>query len=156
MIEFRKVNINDLNVFFNWINDPLVRKLSFNSKKVTLKEHEKWFLNKIKDSNCIMLLFLKANNPIGQVRIEKETLNQAVISISISNENRGKGYSVDMLKKASKYFLSKNPEFIINAYIKNNNLNSIKSFEKASFKFQKKINYKGYESLNYILENDNW
>jgi RimJ/RimL family protein N-acetyltransferase len=155
MIEFRKVNINDLNVFFNWINDPLVRKLSFNSKKVTLKEHEKWFLNKINDSNCIMLLFLKANNPIGQIRIEKETLNQATISISISSENRGKGYAADMLKKASKYFHSKNPEFIINAFIKNNNLNSINSFEKALFKFQKKINYKGHDSLNYILENEN-
>ncbi|MDA8849255.1 GNAT family N-acetyltransferase [Flavobacteriaceae bacterium] len=155
MIEFREVNINDINIFFNWINDPLVRSLSFNSEKVSLKVHEKWFLNKINDSNCIMLLFFKANDPIGQVRIEKETLNQAVISISISNENRSKGYSVYMLKKASKYFHSKNPKFIINAYIKNNNLKSINSFEKASFKFQNEINYKGHESLNYILENDN-
>ena len=101
MIEFREVNINDINILFNWINDPLVRKLSFISKKVTFKVHEKWFLNKINDSNCIMLLFFKSYNPIGQVRIEKETLNQAGISISISNENRGKGYSVDMLKKGS-------------------------------------------------------
>ena len=95
------------------------------------------------------------NNPIGQIRIEKETLNQATISISISSENRGKGYAADMLKKASKYFHSKNPEFTINAFIKNNNLNSINSFEKALFKFQKKINYKGHDSLNYILENEN-
>ena len=138
MIEFREVNINDNNLFFNWINDPLVRRLSFSSKKVTLKVHEKWFLNKINDSNCTMLLFFKANDPIGQVRIEKETLNQAVISISISSENRGKGYSVVMLKKASKYFHAMNPEFIINAFIKVNNLKSINSFEKASFSFKKK------------------
>ena len=31
----------------------------------------------------------------------------------------------------------------------------IASFEKALFKFQKKINYKGHDSLNYILENEN-
>ena len=155
MIEFREVTINDMNIFFNWINDPLVRSLSFDSEKVALKVHEKWFVNKINDANCIMLLFFKSNNPIGQIRIEKETLNQATISISISSENRGKGYATDMLKKASKYFHSKNPEFIINAFIKNNNLNSINSFEKALFKFQKKINYKGHDSLNYILENEN-
>ena len=154
MIEFREVNINDMNIFFNWINDPLVRSLSFNSEKVALKVHEKWFLNKINDANCIMLLFFKSNKPVGQIRIEKYFLKQAVINISISSENRGKGYSVNMLKKASKYFHYKNPEFIINAYIKSNNLKSINSFEKASFKFQKKIYYKGHESLNYILEND--
>jgi len=155
MIEFRKININDMNILFNWINDPLVRSLSFNSEKVDFKVHEKWFTNKINDSNCIFLLFFKSNNPIGQIRIEKETLNRATISISISSENRGKGYSVDMLRKASKYFHSKNSEFIINAYIKENNLNSINSFEKALFRFQKKIKYKGHDSLNYILENEN-
>ena len=121
MIEFREVTINDMNIFFNWINDPLVRSLSFDSEKVVLKVHEKWFVNKINDTNCIMLLFFNANNPIGQIRIEKENLNQATISISISSENRGKGYAADMLKKASKYFHSKNPEFTINAFIKNNN-----------------------------------
>lgn len=155
MIEFREVNINDMNIFFNWINDPLVRSLSFNSEKVALKVHEKWFLNKIADSNCTMLLFFKSNNPIGQIRIEKETLNQAVISISISSENRGKGYSVDMLKKASKYFFEKNLEYTINAYIKKDNLNSILSFKKALFKFHKEINHRGHDSLNYILENEN-
>ena len=155
MIEFREANISDMNTYFKWINDPLVRSLSFNSKKVAMKVHEEWYINKINDENCLMLLFMNSNNPIGQIRIEKETLNQAIISISISSENRGKGYAIDMLKKASKYFHSKNPEFIINAFIKNNNLNSIKSFEKALFKFQKKINYKGHNSLNYILENEN-
>ena len=155
MIEFREANISDMNTYFKWINDPLVRSLSFNSKKVAMKVHEEWYINKINDENCLMLLFMNSNNPIGQIRIEKETLNQATISISISSENRGKGYAADMLKKASKYFHSKNPEFIINAFIKNNNLNSINSFEKALFKFQKKINYKGHNSLNYILENEN-
>ena len=154
MISFREANINDKDIFFNWRNEQLVRSFSFNSEKVSLKDHSKWFENKINDENCIILLFLESNNPIGQIRIEKNSLNQAVINISVSRENRGKGYSVDMLKKASKYFHSKNPEFIINAYVKSENLKSINSFEKASFKFQKKTDYKGHESLNYILEND--
>lgn len=155
MIEFREVNINDINIFFNWTNDPLVRSHSFNLEKVSFKVHEKWFTKKISDENSILLIFFMSNSPIGQIRIEKETLNQATISISISSENRGKGYAVDMLKKASKYFHSKNPEFIINAYIKKNNSNSINSFEKALFKFYKKIKYKGHDSLNYILQNEN-
>ena len=155
MIEFRKANIDDINTYFKWLNDPLVRSLSFNSNKVNLKVHEEWFVNKINDENCLMLLFVNSNNPIGQVRIEKESSTEAIINISISSEYRGKGYSSELLKKSSRYFFDTNPDFTINAYIKNNNLASINSFEKALFKFNKKLKYKGYESLNYILKNEN-
>ena len=84
MIEFRKANIDDINTYFKWLNDPLVRSLSFNSNKVNLKVHEEWFVNKINDENCLMLLFVNSNNPIGQVRIEKESSTEAIINISIS------------------------------------------------------------------------
>jgi len=155
MIEFREANIGDITTYFKWLNDPEVRLLSFSNTKVTFKAHQKWFQNKINDKNCIMLVFLSSNNEIGQIRIEKAAFSQAIISISIASEYRGKGYAVEMLNMASKYFHSKNPEFIINAYIKNNNLNSIYSFEKACYKFYKKLKHKGHNCLNYILENAN-
>lgn len=155
MVEFREANVNDLITYFEWINDLTVRSSSFSSKKVSFKVHEKWFTEKLKDTNCMMLIFFEAKSPIGQVRFEKGTFNNALISISISKEYRGKGFSIDILNKASKYFQSKNPKFIIEAFIKKNNLNSIKSFEKASFKFQKELKYKGENSFKYILENEN-
>ena len=155
MIEFREANINDLTTYFEWVNDLKVRTTSFDSKKISYKIHEKWFTTKLKDTNCMMLIFFEAKSPIGQVRFEKGTFNNALISISISKEYRGKGYSVDILNKASQYFLGKNPEFIIEAFIKKNNLNSINSFDKASFKLQKQLLYKGENSVKYILKNEN-
>ena len=66
-----------------------------------------------------MLVFTNQKNLfIGQIRIEKKTNNEAIIGISIDSNHRGNGYSKEMLKKSSNYFLSQNPNFVINAYIK--------------------------------------
>lgn len=155
MIKFRKANLDDINTYFIWVSDPLVRSISYNTDNITLSEHKKWFKSKIKDENSLMLLFEISNKPIGQVRFEKENVNHSVINISISSEFRGKGFGSKILKLASNYFHSLNPEIAINAYIKTSNIGSIKSFEKALFKFNKKLKYKGNESLNYILKNEN-
>ena len=155
MIKFRHSNLGDINTYFIWVNDPLVRSISYNTNNVTLSEHKKWFKSKIKDENSLMLLFEISNKPIGQVRFEKEDVNHSVINISISSEFRGNGYGSQILKLASNYFHSLNPGIAINAYIKISNIGSVKSFEKALFKFNKKLKYKGNESLNYILKNEN-
>jgi RimJ/RimL family protein N-acetyltransferase len=155
MIKFREANLDDISTYFIWVNDPLVRSISFITNNVTLREHKKWFKSKIKDENCLMLLFTVSNNPIGQVRFKKENGNHAVINISVSNEFRGKGYGSEILKMATTHFFNINPEVIINAYIKTSNISSVKSFEKASFKRSTILNYKGFEGFNYKLENEN-
>lgn len=155
MIKFREANIDDINTYFIWVNDPLVRSISYKTNNVTLSEHKRWFKSKIKDKNSLMLLFEISNKPIGQVRFDKEDINHYVINISISSEFRGNGYGSQILKLASNYFHSLKPGKAINAYIKISNIVSIKSFEKALFKFNKKLQYKGNESFNYILKNEN-
>ena len=155
MIKFREANLDDINTYFIWANDDLVRSISYNTNKITLIEHTKWFRNKIKDENCLMLLFTVSNIPIGQVRFEKENANHSIINISVSNKFRGKGYGSEILKMATEYFFNLNPEIIINAYIKISNISSIKSFEKASFKKSAIINYRGFKSFNYKLDNEN-
>ena len=155
MIKFRHSNLGDINTYFIWVNDPLVRSISYNTNNVTLSEHKKWFKSKIKDENCLMLLFTVSNKPIGQVRFEKEDFNHWVINISISNEIKGKGYGSEILKMATTHFLNIHSEVIINAYIKTTNIVSVKSFEKASFKRSAILNYKGYESFIYKLKNEN-
>ncbi|MDA8932503.1 hypothetical protein N9H42_07560, partial [Flavobacteriaceae bacterium] len=85
MIKFREANLDDIYIYFNWVNDPLVRFNSFNTNKVTLSDHEKWFKRKVKDENCLLLMFTVYDKPFGQVRFEKEKFNYWVINISISN-----------------------------------------------------------------------
>jgi RimJ/RimL family protein N-acetyltransferase len=151
MLNFREAIIDDSKQFFDWANDSAVREQSFNSSAIEWENHNDWFISKIKDTTCLMLIFQNDDyNNIGQVRIQKEDDKVALIGVSVSSEHRGKGYANEMLKLASDFFLKNNPEFYINAYIKNNNFSSKCAFEKAEFEFIEMVVYKGFKSFHYI------
>ena len=156
MLYFRLANTCDVELYFTWLNDRVVRTQSFNSKYVEFSNHKKWFENKLKDENCLMLIFYTENNIIGQVRIEKEDNQYAVIGISIGSSFRGKGFSTNMLRLALDYFFKSNPNFVINAFIKKQNLNSIFSFENVGFEFNNITIQKKISCLHYRLKYENW
>jgi RimJ/RimL family protein N-acetyltransferase len=153
MLSYRNANIDDLMLYFEWANEYNVRQQSFDSGIIDLKTHKRWFEKKINDEDCMMLIFQEnEKNKIGQVRIQKVNVNEALIGISIANEHRGKGYAKEILSLGSKYFLEQNPEFIINAYVKETNLSSKYAFEKAGFIFKGLKLYQNFNSYHYTLE----
>jgi len=153
MLTFRKSNTNDIQLYYKWANDDCVRNQSFNSKKIEFNEHKQWFESKIKDENCLMLIFIDSECiEVGQVRIQKEDKMEAVIGISIAKNQRGKGLAKEMLIKACDFFLKANSEYSINAYIKETNLTSKYAFENAGFVFVDKISYLNQISFHFKKE----
>lgn len=151
MLTFRKATIDDTKLYFDWANDPSVREQSYNSNTIDFENHKKWFESKINDYSCLMVIFQNEKKMnIGQIRIQKENEEEALIGISIASDYRGKGYAKDMLQMASDFFLNYNPTFLINAYIKEANLSSKFAFEKAGFEFNILINYENFQSFHYI------
>lgn len=151
----RKANVNDLMLYFDWTNDDEVRKQSFKSQPVVLENHEQWFMKKIIDPNCLMLVFEDARQqPIGQVRFENNgDQKTSIIGISIDKLFRGKGLAGTLLRLAVKSFFRENPEYIIEAYIKTENKGSLGAFKNAGFSFSKKIDYQGFETVLYTRRN---
>lgn len=151
MLYFRKATLEDTKLYFDWANDKNVREQSFNSDMISYANHEKWFAMKLNDKSCLMLIFEdKTQNKIGQVRIQKNNEFEALIGISVAFESRGKGYAKEMIQIASDYFLNSNSDFLINAYIKESNLNSKFAFEKAGYDFVELVDYEGFKSYKYI------
>lgn len=151
MLTFRKATIADTKLYFDWANDPSVREQSYNSNTIDFENHKKWFEAKLEDDTCMMLLFQnEEKRNVGQIRIQKENENQALIGISIAVEFRGKGYAKEMLLLASDYFLENNMGYFINAYIKEKNISSKQAFEKAGFEFENIINYENCSSFYFI------
>lgn len=151
MIKFRKAKIEDSKIYFDWANDTTVREQSYNSNAIVWGNHNNWFTAKMNDTTCLMLVFQdEQNNNIGQVRIQKENDTNALIGLSVDSEHRGKGYAKEMLQSASDFFLMENPYFCIDAYIKEQNLNSKFAFEKAGFQFLGMTICEGYKSFHYI------
>jgi RimJ/RimL family protein N-acetyltransferase len=151
MLSFRKATIDDILVYFEWTNDPIVREQSYNSSIIDFESHKKWFESKLKDDSCLMLVFQNEEKEnVGQIRIQKQTNQESLIGISIASEFRGRGCAKEMLQMATDFFLAANPNYHINAFIKEKNLSSKFSFEKAGFEFNTIINYEDVSSFHYI------
>ena len=135
----RKAVESDLELYFDWANDIDTRNNSFNSQTIDFQTHTSWFLRKIVDNNTLMLVFENEDTiPVGQVRIEQKH-EENIIGISIDKNFRGLGLAVQMLENTCKLFFEEFDEKIIHAYIKKNNLASVKSFNKAGFQEEKEL-----------------
>lgn len=153
-IYMRKANANDLMLYYEWANDTAVRLQSFNTETIDLETHKLWFGKKLEDQSCSLFLFEnRKSDVIGQVRIEIDVSNKskAIIGISIDKNFRGKGLASKLLKIAIFSFFEKYSYCTIEAYIKSENIRSIKSFEDAGFVFKQHLTYQGVESVLYIL-----
>ena len=103
-IQHRKANISDLDLYFEWTNNPITRSNSFNTQEVDYQEHTNWFSGKVEDKKALLLVFEnKENIPVGQIRIEQKT-DENIIGISIDKNFRGLGLAVPMLTSACEVF----------------------------------------------------
>ena len=133
MLKFRFAEKGDVDIYFNWANDPVVRANSYIPYEINYEDHIKWFLSKIASDNSQMYLFLNEQDiPVGQVRIDRNT-DETIIGISIPQEFRGQSLASQMLIIACQDYLNKYPGEQITAYIKLNNESSLRSFRKAGF-----------------------
>ncbi len=147
-ISLRKVVRNDEKLIFNWVNDPEVRKWSFNKKLILLDDHKIWFEKKILDPNLSMWIFEVNKSPMGLVRLEKDN-DDIVLHYLLAPQARGKGFASKMLKMAVKEIISYRQKIKVFAYTLPGNIASIKSLKKAGFSCVRSNNEKN--SYVYII-----
>ena len=146
-ISIRDILNSDCNYLFDWANETDTRKNSIDSKPISIEEHIKWFEKRLnnKDSNNFMCLF--NNNPAGIVWFDNKR-EASIISITINPNYRGKKLSSKFLKIAIESFIKNNNSKII-AYIKPENLASIKAFKNSNFFLEKKEKIKDQTVLKF-------
>ncbi|WP_431165300.1 UDP-2,4-diacetamido-2,4,6-trideoxy-beta-L-altropyranose hydrolase [Tenacibaculum halocynthiae] len=149
-ISTRKASKDDMLYVYNWSNDPLVRKNSYDSNPITLENHEKWFESKMNDKNNIFYIIEFNSSPAGMVRYEVKE-EYTVVGITIAKKYRGKKLAHLFLKKSAKEYFKVLKKPIL-AYIKKENIASVKSFEKSGYKPYKEELYNGINSFIYKLE----
>lgn len=133
MLNFRYALIGDVDLYFKWTNDSLVRQNSLNTKQIDLKDHIAWFTRKIEDPNVFMYLFTdEEDRPVGQVIIEKKE-NSVSVGQSVAGEHRGKKYSTEMLTTATDDFLKNFPRETIVSVVKVANIASLKMSANSGF-----------------------
>lgn len=140
MLTYRKAGIDDLQLYFEWANDETVRKNSINKSPIAFEDHCRWFKKRLEDAGTAFLLFYEGPDPVGQLRIDvQHDATEAIINYSIAQEHRGKGYGVSMLSDSFSYFSRLNLSFPLTGLVNENNIASIKAFEKAGYQRQEEM-----------------
>ena len=151
----RPATAADAQLYFDWANDPITRQQSFNSAPISWENHVAWFNRKLADPATLMLVFeVKSGDPIGQVRFEKQPDDEVIIGVSLDAFFRGKGLASTLIQAAIsagrehwRNSAEAGTAIHITAYIKPENVASIRAFERAGFHFDHESRKFGVESL---------
>lgn len=133
-------------------NDPLVRKNSYNQNKITSSEHHNWFTSRLKKTDSHLYIVTIDERIIANLKIE-QVENKAIIGLSVSANERGKGLAPLVLIKCCRDYHSKFKQPIY-AYIKLENTASDFAFRKAGFVLLGQESIEGVMSYVYILKNN--
>ena len=143
-LTFRSIQKDDCLKIFEIANDDEVRKSSFNSEKIPLEDHKKWFNNILNDDSVKFYVLEYKNDLIGQLRLDFDE-KYPVISISLNKKYRGLGLSKILLSKGLELIDGK-----VIAYIKKENTRSISFFKSMGFKKEGDVVIKNCDALKFI------
>lgn len=146
-----RASIADMRFLFNLRNEHKVRAVSFNNNPIQWDKHRIWLLKTIENPNSCLFVVKVNRRRVGQVRVDLHA-GSGEISVSIASANRRKGYAAISVDRVSRLIFKKYP--MINkifAYIRPENIASIKTFEKARFKGESIVKYKGTKALEMTL-----
>lgn len=140
----------DCDIVFALSNDSVVRACSFNTKPIEYQQHCKWFINAISDSNMLFFLIFDNDKFVGQIRFKREAESsvECIISLSITNDFRGKHIASEFLQLGVESLLTKwyNIKYII-AEVKEENIASNKLFMKNNFMLISQEKYNSYKLM---------
>ncbi len=98
-ISLRPATFEDLEMVLRWRNDPFILSRGTTQRTVGRAEHEKWFAETISGTARKMFIILHRENPVGQVRFERASQDDCVISVYLVQEFTGRGLGVVAIKK---------------------------------------------------------
>lgn len=134
-LKLRRVIPEDLQLLFEWANDPEVRRHSFNPEPILLEDHTRWFQAKLDNPNAMLYLAEADGKPAAHIRFD---LNQGIATISylIGADFRGKGLGHTVLLKGIHQLLQDRPDVkSVVGLVEQQNTASVRSFEKAGFAY---------------------
>ncbi len=98
-LSLRQACPEDMEPFYFWANDPVVRESSFQQEPIAWHEHATWFKNKLDSSDsCLWVLKTHRGLPVGQIRFDIQD-GLADIDYSLDPLVRGRGWGDFLLKK---------------------------------------------------------
>lgn len=146
-LQLRAVTLDDARALWRWRNDEQTRAMSLQSEPIEWETHLRWLKSKLSDPNHIFWMAHQSGAAIGSIRFVRAG-NEAVISIGLSSDWRGRGLGTTLIQSACRAIFGMWKVTRIRAQIKAENLASRRAFEKAEFRCQTEA----MSQLEWMLE----
>ena len=141
-IHIRPAKLEDLNDVYEWRNDYDSRSMFINSSFVTFQTHKDWYLKSLRSEKIVMYIGVVENQNIGVCRFDISSDSKvAHVSININPNFRNKGFGCSLLHESVSKF-SQNYGLPLIAKIKEENIRSLKIFQRCKFQEMKSSNSK--------------
>ena len=125
---------SDMGDLLKWRNHPVIRENSFSTNAISLNEHERWFKKKIKDPSSKIYIACCGDGKIGMIRFDDHG-DVIKVNVMLNPDFLNKGLGSKVIKLGVEKLISEiKLDKPIVAEIKNDNIASIKAFQKVGFK----------------------
>ena len=141
-LELREVNAKDMDLLFEWANDPVTRQNAFHTEAIPYETHRNWFIKTLADRDVLIYILCTDISgkeiPIGQIRLAIEG-EEALISYSIDAQKRGQGFGTKMILMAEEKLRGARLDVsFCKAQVKPENMASAKVFDKCGYDIEEK------------------
>jgi len=152
-LHLRPAQEEDARLLWEWANDPQVRAASFSSAPIPWSTHAAWFAERRRENHLrIWIAEDDWGTPVGQIRFDQHAGGDAEIDISVARELRGQGLGVELIRQAMQSLWSATSCVRLHAFVKPENVVSVKAFEKGGFRRVGMGEVQGNEAVHLIYE----
>ena len=90
--------MGDMDTVFRWRNDPFILAHGSSHREVGWKEHQEWFAETISGKSRLMFIVLEQARSIGQIRFERQSQQDCVVSVYLLLEFTRRGYGLQCVR----------------------------------------------------------
>lgn len=130
-LSLRSANEDDASLYFNWANEPEVRRQAIHSEPISWEQHTRWFSAKLASDQCHLLVMQAGQLPVGQIRFDQHGA-ELVIDYSIDLLFRGRGWAQRLVELGIRY-LNRHGNRVFRAEVKESNFRSAAVFLRLGF-----------------------
>jgi UDP-2,4-diacetamido-2,4,6-trideoxy-beta-L-altropyranose hydrolase len=145
----RRAGEEHCRLLWEWANDPDVRQVSFVQDSIPWETHVRWFAKRLSDKNTLLFVGIADGVPVGYLRYDLDG-SEAVISVSLDRNMRGKGYGSRLIALGSHRVFESAGVELIHAYIKPGNEGSVRAFVNAGYQPRGPSTVHGQEALHFV------
>jgi RimJ/RimL family protein N-acetyltransferase len=100
LIALRPATTDDESMLLGWANDPTTRAAGFSPAEIGPDEHHHWLASVLGSPADRLLIGMRAKEPVGQVRLDRDDAGRVEVGISVAPEVRGQGIGRALLAAA--------------------------------------------------------